>query len=85
MSLFLGVVGAVCVILGAVTTPRCRSAFSVKVATLGLGGAQVEPATKWARLVFMDLSQPLSDGKVTNEFVGRARDVVEDANIVRAV
>ena len=60
-----GVVGATCTVLGAVTTARCRSAFCIMVATLGLGS---DPrAMSAAKLVFMDLEKPFRDGQVRHE------------------
>ena len=47
------VVGLEFVLLGAITTPRCCSASSIKMATLGLGGN--EEATSAAKLVFAPL------------------------------
>ena len=51
-------VGAEFVILGAITTSRCRSAVSVAIATLGLSGN--EEAKAAAKIVFADLGRPLT-------------------------
>ena len=48
------IVGLDFLLLAAVTTPKCRSAFCVMIATLGLGGSL--EAKSAARLVFTDLS-----------------------------
>ena len=59
--------GVVCLLLSGITTPRCRSAFCIWIATLGLGGAQIEPARGAARIVFCDLTKPMLDDKATSD------------------
>ena len=61
------------VLLGAVTTTRCRSAVSIGIATLGLGGN--EEARSAARIIFADLGKPLtSPGESELPRARRARD-----------
>ena len=51
------VVGATCLVLSLITTPQCRSAFCVWLATLGLGSPEARSA---AQITFVDLSKPLT-------------------------